>query len=169
MNKCDCGKYGTTIPTASAESGVLDLKNRKQINKCDETSKCGCENSIEVKFEDNSEDFEISLFDTSNVLIQKSQVVLRATTERWNERPDLVSKKDVFYVYTDWLPIGEKDGVITYSQGLKIGDGKAYLIDLPFIGDIGVTITSEDIDRWDNKWRGYMDSEDFENLVFTTD
>ena len=164
---CKCPKPGTTIPSASANKGVLDIKNRKPLNGCPSPP---CDNAIEVTFEDNSEEFEIKLFDTSNVLIQKAQVVLRGTVEHWNEQADLVGKKDVIYIYTDWKEIGEtEEGEKVYAQGFKIGDGKAYLIDTPFMGDTGVTITESDVERWNNKWRGYIDPENFENLVFTTE
>lgn len=50
------------------------------------------------------------------------------TTENWNRQSNLISKKGSFYIYTDYY---KKDNLDI--PGLKIGDGKAYLIDLPFI------------------------------------
>lgn len=50
------------------------------------------------------------------------------TTENWNSQSNLISKKGSFYIYTDYYKKDNRD-----IPGLKIGDGKAYLIDLPFV------------------------------------
>ena len=93
--------------------------------------------------------------------------VLRGTVSYWNSQPSLISEQDAIYIYTDYRTIDNGDGTYTYYQGMKIGDGSAYLIDIPFIGE-GL-VTQADIDRWNNKWSGYLDSNNLENLVFTTD
>lgn len=64
------------------------------------------------------------------------------TKEQWNMNPTLVSEKDVLYIYTNYK-IVEKDGEEIVIPGLKVGDGKGYLIDLPFINNVG----SEDIEQ----------------------
>ena len=96
--------------------------------------------------------------------------VLYGTKAEWNEKLYLISKKSTIYVYTDYkiIPPEEEGGVPTYVQGIKIGDGKAYLIDLPFIaGDYetleknltehvsntSIHVTSEEKAFWNNKSR----------------
>lgn len=64
------------------------------------------------------------------------------TKEQWNMNPTLVSEKDVLYIYTNYKTV-EKDGEEIIIPGLKVGDGKGYLIDLPFINNVG----SEDIEQ----------------------
>lgn len=166
---CDCR---TTFPSATADNGVLDIKNRKNVPG-------GCEDQfpdVVVKFEDQSEDIDVNLEDKSEALnitmgdvgttiIERHNYIRKATTEVWNSQPDLISEKDALYVYTDYYKkVDEETGEITYSNGLKIGDGTSYLIDMPFI----TGITQEDIDFWNKKWRGFLDPGFNENLVFTT-
>jgi len=50
--------------------------------------------------------------------------------------PALISEKDVLYIYTNYKTI-EKDGEEIVVPGLKVGDGKGYLIDLPFVNSVG--------------------------------
>ena len=92
--------------------------------------------------------------------------VLRGTTAYWNSRPSLVAANGVSYIYTDYRIIDNGDGTTTTYHGLKIGDGSAYLIDMPFIGGSNVDITQADIDRWNSKWAGYMNPSNEENLIF---
>ena len=54
-----------------------------------------------------------------------------------------------------------------YVPGIKIGDGSAYVVDLPF-----VNITSEQVNFWNNKVNCYLETEltdegNNETLVFT--
>lgn len=57
--------------------------------------------------------------------------VQSGTTEYWNSNTDLTSIKNRIYVYTDYYI--DNDG--NYVPGLKIGDGNAYVVDLPFIDE----------------------------------
>ena len=66
------------------------------------------------------------------------------TTANWNARYDLIAKKDCLYVYTDYTMDGD-----TPIASIKVGDGNAYLIDLPFI--YSGNVTQEQIDFWNNK------------------
>ena len=151
---------------------------KKDCN-CDsyEIIACDCEHidinfedlteNVDLDFIDESEGIDVGIVDVGPVLINNEAVVLKGTTEYWNSRPDLVSRKNVFYMYLDYLKI-ENGGEVTYKPGLKIGDGLAYVVDLPFIAGFDLNITKEDVDRWDGKWRGYIDPNFSENLVFTT-
>lgn len=84
------------------------------------------------------------------------------TTEAWSLKTDYIPAKGEIVVYTDRHVI---DG--TDYPGVKIGDGKAYVVDLPFIGDDTANqiiedlnghiqnvirhITQEERDYWNNK------------------
>lgn len=98
--------------------------------------------------------------------------VLYNTSEYWNSRPQLVAKKGYLYVYSDYKQIDNED-----IAGIKVGDGTSYLIDMPFIDkplDEHISnmirhITSEERTFWNNKVRCYIDPENEQNLIFTTD
>ena len=56
------------------------------------------------------------------------------TTEYWDSIPSLQSLQGAFYIYTDYKTV-EVEGQTKVIPGVKIGDGDAYVIDLPFITD----------------------------------
>ena len=97
--------------------------------------------------------------------------IIYNTSEYWNSHPTLISKRGYIYVYSDWAQDSQGRDV----AGLKVGDGQAYLIDLPFteqilidhLNDMVRHITEEERTFWNNKVRCYMDTED--RIVFTTD
>ena len=102
--------------------------------------------------------------------------VISNTTAGWNSNPLYVSRPNVIYVYTDYATLS--NGVLV--PGLKVGDGMAYVVDLPFIGgssgdfqqhisNLGIHVADDDRELWDNKWSGYIDNDDSERLVFTTE
>lgn len=82
------------------------------------------------------------------------------TVAGWNAQIDLKSKEKAMYVYTDYA----LDEHGNHVAAFKIGDGNAYLIDLPFYS----TISTEEKEFWNNKVRVYVDPENPENLIFTT-
>lgn len=102
------------------------------------------------------------------------------TSEHWNSQPDLVGKKSHIYVYSDYAET-EIDGEIVAVPNIKIGDGSAFLIDNPFISksvedilnlhidDNSVHISETERDFWNKKVRCFIDPEDNENVIFTTD
>lgn len=102
------------------------------------------------------------------------------TTEHWSSLPDLVGKKSHIYVYTDYAET-EIDGEMVPVPNIKIGDGSAYLIDNPFITksvedilnlhieDNSVHISDAERDFWNEKVRCYIDPDNPENVIFTTD
>ena len=90
-------------------------------------------------------------------------IVFKAdTTQGWAEKITEVSVLNTVYIYTDRETI-ERDNKIIKVPGIKIGDGLAYVVDLPF-----VTVTQAERDFWNNKVRCFLDAEGTENLVFTT-
>lgn len=119
---------------------------------------CPCQR-IEIAFEDLSSVVDISLEEISKVILDSTVVVYRATENEWNERTELVSERNSLYIYTDHIKL---DGRII--PGIKIGDGKTLLSELPFIADDGIRITNEDITNWDSKWKGSVVGE---RLVFS--
>ena len=86
--------------------------------------------------------------------------LFQKTTAEWNSTPQLRSKKDTIYVYTDYSIVDNQN-----IPAIKIGDGNAYLIDLPFVA-MGVVITQSDIDGWNNKVSTRIDDNNPENLIF---
>lgn len=102
------------------------------------------------------------------------------TTEEWEQLRSLVSEVGTIYIYTDYKTI--EDGSDTkVIPGIKIGDGMAYVIDLPFATDIvGESfldhihdnvrhITQEEREFWNNKVTCYIDGYNIQNLVFDKD
>lgn len=123
--------------------------------------------------------FKISLASPQTYRINMNQSVMQAiglttpvaygtaklsidTTANWNLKVNYVPKKGEIVVYSDRYVIDD----INYP-GIKIGDGLAYLIDLPFFGDDRVDyilgllfdhindtdahVTPEKREFWDNK------------------
>ena len=101
------------------------------------------------------------------------QEVFYGTNEYWNSQPHLISTRGCIYVYSDHDIDDEGKDI----PGIKVGDGTSYLIDMPFadekyakhILDMTIHITQEDRDRWDNKVRCYIDLQDSQHIIFTTD
>lgn len=99
--------------------------------------------------------------------ISKDRLIYYAKTkEQWNINPSILSEKDVLYIYTNYKKIQKEEEEIIIP-GLKFGDGKSYLIDLPFINDISnnsfedillehinnktIHVTQEEKIFWNNK------------------
>ncbi len=95
--------------------------------------------------------------------------VLFDTTEHWNNQTSLISEKNTLYVYTDYMT----DENLTIP-GFKLGDGKAYLIDLPFTDKVYydhirnqvIHITEEERILWNNKVSCELSNVNKENLIF---
>ena len=85
--------------------------------------------------------------------------LFQGTTSYWNSTPSRVSVSGAIYVYTDYATEDQKN-----IPGIKIGDGNAYVVDLPFVMT-GVAITQADIDSWNNKVGARIDPNNPENLV----
>ena len=99
------------------------------------------------------------------------------TTEEWNGYTQYVPDANRIIVYSDKSIV---DGVPV--PGIKIADGKAYVVDLPFVGDDlasefmnalqehindhQIHITEEERQFWNNKIN-YNVNEQSENLILT--
>ena len=65
------------------------------------------------------------------------------TVKEWAELPDEVSKKNVWYVYSDY----RTDNDVSVPR-FKFGDGVTLISKLPFVT---AAITDNDMEFWDNK------------------
>ena len=86
-------------------------------------------------------------------------IVACKTTAEWEQLTTLVSVLGEVYVYT----AGGEDSEGNPIPKIKIGDGLAYVVDLPFIAGTDLQITQADIDNWNNKVAVRADGE---NLIF---
>ena len=91
--------------------------------------------------------------------------VLYNTCEFWNSKPSLIGQAGYLYIYSDY-------DVENNLVAIKVGDGNAYLKDLPFldklyaehIANMDIHITSEEREFWNNKMRCYIDGT---RIIFT--
>lgn len=92
------------------------------------------------------------------------------TTANWNSQTTLVSEANTIYIYTDHGTSSEGYDI----AGIKVGDGMAYVVDLPFIdeavtehiADSNIHVTPAEKAFWNNKVRCYLTGT--EQLIFTT-
>ena len=104
--------------------------------------------------------------------------IMSGTTEYWNDKPQLIPKKDTIIIYTDYQS-KEEEGNIINIPGIKIADGSAFLIDQPFvdedirkvvsshINNSDSHITPQEREFWNNKVRCYLDTLEQDNIIFT--
>lgn len=118
----------------------------------------------------SKDDLEVKADFGTVYVIRENNKVLYATTETWNNQPSLIAQRGYIYIYSDWRQDEEGNDI----PGIKIGDGKRYLIDIYFkeqefidhMMDNIRHVTQEDRDRWDNKERAYVVGHE---LIFTKD
>lgn len=99
------------------------------------------------------------------------QKLLVATTAEWNAQRSLIAEKGCVYVYSDY----EHTELGTPVPGFKVGDGLAYLIDLPFNDDLFLAHASDNVihvtdaerEFWNNKVTAYINATNTEELVLT--
>ena len=95
------------------------------------------------------------------------------TEANWNAQRSLIGREGHTYVYTDHATIAGVN-----IPAIKVGDGNAYLIDVPFVdgnseellnhvNNSNVHVTSEEKEFWNNKERTFISANNPENLVFT--
>ena len=103
----------------------------------------------------------------------------RDTTANWDRVPGFIPLRGEVIIYTDHGSVEDDYGNTIPVPGIKIGDGRAYLIDLPFAGadvtyqiltelrehsgntDIHVTVAQKEF--WDNKLNCQVENG---NLIF---
>lgn len=106
----------------------------------------------------------------------------RDTTAHWTALRDFIPLAGEIIVYTDRFTEEDGESNIICHPGIKVGDGLAYLVDLPFIDDYQVSqlsstlrdhINNTDIhttalekETWNQKISCSLDSE---TLILTCD
>lgn len=102
------------------------------------------------------------------------------TTANWNKAINFIPLAGEIIVYDDYKQIVE-DGVTKNVPGIKVGDGLAYVVDLPFttqqtdnvlmshINNTDIHINNVERVIWNNKVACFINPEDEENVVFVTD
>lgn len=91
------------------------------------------------------------------------------TKENWDFQRSLVSEEGALYIYSNYQTVYDDVGNPTFIAGIKIGDGNAYLIDIPFVSDAmtgallthisntSVHVTAAEKEFWNNKVSAYID------------
>ena len=75
---------------------------------------------------------------------EKGQAAYTDTTENWNAKRSYIPDRGDIVIYTDYGHMDDGYGNVIDVPGIKIGDGNAYLIDLPFVGaDVRYQILTE--------------------------
>lgn len=69
------------------------------------------------------------------IIRENRKCVYVDTTENWNLQVSFVPERGDIIVYSDWESVSDEAGNVTWLPGVKIGDGNAYCVDLPFITD----------------------------------
>lgn len=59
----------------------------------------------------------------------------RDTTANWNANPTFVPLDGEVIIYTDYQVRTDQYGNVITIPAVKIGDGRTYGVDLPFVGD----------------------------------
>lgn len=76
--------------------------------------------------------------------------IMAATTAQWASNISLIVPKDTIIIYTDGGSYTDNGTTITVPK-IKISDGLAYVVDLPFVGDdVAAAIRSELNDHINN-------------------
>lgn len=135
-------------------------------------------NELQLSIESDS-NLLMDLSESINVIKREGAKIYYDTTDNWDLVPDLVGERGSIYVYSDRFKHKDDVGNVTLIPGLKVGDGNAYLIDLPFtdansiralaehIRDNTRHITQEERTFWNNKVSSYVNQDDSENLVLS--
>ena len=101
------------------------------------------------------------------------------TKANWDQQTNLIAEKAAIYIYSDYEVVLDRLDNVTEYAGIKIGDGKSYLIDMPFITDYlaqiifahladrSLHITEAEREFWNNKVSTYFNDGEPENLVFS--
>lgn len=95
------------------------------------------------------------------------QDICYGTTQHWASQTGFIPAAGQIVIYTDKAVIEDDFGETKVVPGIKIGDGLAYCVDLPFLGDevseqllqeirmhlqnSEIHVSSSDRLRWDNK------------------
>ncbi len=96
-------------------------------------------------------------------LDEKQDKILYGTTAEWRSKLSYIPAEGEVIIYTDKSSYVDENENTVYIPGIKIGDGQAYGIDLPFVGDdivralaeharnTDIHTTAEEKAFWNNK------------------
>lgn len=149
-----------TVRSSGESVRVRDLSTSTALYPSEKLMVVGAENEHLVTIQ--------SLQDYLNLHLDKQ--VLFGTKAEWNAQAGLVSEANKLYVYTDY----NTDGSGNNLAGIKVGDGDAYLIDMPFTDELyfdhiqntSIHITDAERAFWNNKVSCYYSGGDI--LILTT-
>ena len=109
--------------------------------------------------------------------INQKLTVVAKTKAEWQNTGNITSQNGVLYVTTDYKTVTKND--TTYEiPAFKLGDGNAYVVDLPYatvdeetflnhVNDRVIHITQAERNFWNNKNRCEIDENNPECLVMT--
>lgn len=101
----------------------------------------------EITVDDHLDDQSINPVQNKVLTEKFNKIVSIHTTAEWEQLNHIVSVVGEIYVYSDYKEDEEGNPI----PGIKMGDGNAYIVDLPFVTAEDARITQEDIDNWNNK------------------
>lgn len=96
--------------------------------------------------------------------VSELQAVYDDTTENWNAQIDYIPRLGAVIIYSDYATLDGQN-----IPNIKIGDGMAYLVDLPFVADdlrdavlkhisnTTIHVTAAEKDAWNNKVTCYVE------------
>lgn len=125
--------------------------------------------SLDAQLNSNTLPLDVQL---GTVYVIGGNKVLYASTATWNSRSQLRSEMGYIYIYSDYRKTEQGQNI----AAMKVGDGSAYLIDLPFTDELLYDhlldtirhITQSEREFWNEKVRCYIDEENSEHVIFTT-
>lgn len=117
------------------------------------------------------------LLNDANYITANDIPIESDTTANWNAKITYAPPKGTIIIYEDYAQDSDDNDVPNF----KVGDGNAYVVDLPFVGDdlreafqahiqdTDIHVTLQEKSDWNDKVRCYVDIVSDEILVFTTD
>ena len=148
-----------TVRSSGESIRVRDLSTSTAMYPAEKLMVVGAEDEHLVSIQ--------TLQDYLNANLNKQ--VLFGTKAEWDAQAGLISEANKLYVYTDY----STDGSGNNLAGIKVGDGDAYLIDMPFIDEVyfnhiqnsSIHVTAGDKLRWDEAVNCYYSSGDILTFV----
>ena len=131
--------------------------------------------NVDMEVAETTQQFEL---ETATKIIVGNMYIYYDTTEHWNAKPSLISKRGCIYVYNDKGSI-EESGEEKAVPWIKVGDGTSYLIDMPFMGedmaselyshiqDFTSHVSASDRLFWNNKSSAFLNPSDVDTLVLS--
>lgn len=109
--------------------------------------------------------------------INQKLTVIAKTKQQWESENRQTSQPGILYVTTDYKTV-TKDETTYNIPAFKLGDGNAYVVDLPYatvdeetflshVNDKVIHITQTEREFWNNKNRVEIDDNNPECLVMT--